>query len=350
MKKTYKPLANQNKTATSFRRKTIDPKIDLGIKKDEDGLENIDDYWRVAESILEADSVSEADQNPPEVQNEKRFVINSLDSNVVNDEMSSSVGFSMISIEEKEEEKGNEPTFEEIKLTEANKSEDTTLYNIEEIKERLSHKTPSKIDENDNEDIGEVEDTKSIVINTSGFDKSKPTPKAQSKPKEEKVKQEKSKQEKPKQEKPKEKPKQKKSKEKLKEDPKNKVKKIKSLGLTAPHKPSSISEPFIIKDKEVGLSNVSASYTGKSELISLVKTGTSETAVLHLNPGAKIVKDLAYADFTLYVKKGNLDVTVQENNFVVKRDAILCIEKDVEYSLVNSGLRQVEAIITYFIE
>ncbi|EOB11498.1 hypothetical protein NBO_1118g0001 [Nosema bombycis CQ1] len=347
MKKTYKPLANQNKTATSFRRKTIDPKIDLGIKKDEDGLENIDDYWRVAESILEADSVSEVDQNPPEVQNEKRFVINSLDSNVVNDEMSSSVGFSMISIEEKEEEKGNEPTFEEIKLTEANKSEDTTLYNIEEIKERLSHKTPSKIDEVDNEDIVEVEDTKSIVINTSGFDKSKPTPKAKPKPKEEKGKQEKSK-EKPKQEKPK--PKEK-PKEKLKEEePKNKVKRIKSLGLTAPHKPSSISEPFIIKDKEVGLSNVSASYTGKSELISLVKTGTSETAVLHLNPGAKIVKDLAYADFTLYVKKGNLDVTVQENNFVVKRDAILCIEKDVEYSLVNSGPRQVEAIITYFIE
>nr|AHW68368.1 hypothetical protein NP_c59 [Nosema pernyi] len=276
--------------------------------------------------------------------------------------MSSSVGFSMISIEEKEEEKGNEPTFEEIKLTEANKSEDTTLYNIEEIKERLSHKTPSKMDDiDDDEELShktpskmddiddeidndgeEIEDTKSIVINTSGFDKSKPTFKA------------KSKQEKPK-EKPKAKPKQEEFKEKPKkqikqEEPKQKVKKIKSLGLTAPHKPSSISEPLIIKDKEVGLSNVSASYTGKSELISLVKTSSSETAVLHLNPGAKILKDLAYADFTLYVKKGNLDVTVQENNFVVKRDAILCIEKDVEYSLVNSGLRQVEAIITYSIE
>ncbi|KAH9411839.1 hypothetical protein HK407_03g05910 [Ordospora pajunii] len=59
MRRTYKPPSRRSKI---YRRKTLDPKSRLDIRRDEDDLENIDDYWKTAESVLRDDSVAEIEE------------------------------------------------------------------------------------------------------------------------------------------------------------------------------------------------------------------------------------------------------------------------------------------------
>ncbi|TBU16589.1 hypothetical protein CWI40_030430 [Ordospora colligata] len=59
MRKIYKP---PSKRCKNYRKKTLDPKSRLDIRKDEDDLENIDDYWKTAESVLRDDSATEIEE------------------------------------------------------------------------------------------------------------------------------------------------------------------------------------------------------------------------------------------------------------------------------------------------
>lgn len=52
MKKTFKPMARTEKASHVYKKKTLNVTDDLNIKHDEDNLENVDEYWNAAASVL----------------------------------------------------------------------------------------------------------------------------------------------------------------------------------------------------------------------------------------------------------------------------------------------------------
>lgn len=61
MRKTYKPLARVEKASQMFRRKTLNVNDELNIRHDDDDIENVDDYWCTAASVIEDSFVDSID-------------------------------------------------------------------------------------------------------------------------------------------------------------------------------------------------------------------------------------------------------------------------------------------------
>lgn len=52
MRRTYKPVSRAERTAQIFKRKTLNLNDDLNIRHDDDNIENIEEYWETAVSVI----------------------------------------------------------------------------------------------------------------------------------------------------------------------------------------------------------------------------------------------------------------------------------------------------------
>lgn len=86
MRKTYKPLARVEKASQMFRKKTLNVNDDLNIKHDDDDIENVDDYWSTAMSVIGNSTIDSIDNGSVTEPSDTLFNINDIRKSIKTDE------------------------------------------------------------------------------------------------------------------------------------------------------------------------------------------------------------------------------------------------------------------------
>ncbi|KAM0681103.1 hypothetical protein GINT2_000888 [Glugoides intestinalis] len=86
MRKTYKPLARVEKASQMFRKKTLNVNDDLNIKHDEDDIENVDDYWSTAMSVIGNSTIDSIDNGSVTEPSDTLFNIKDIRKSIKTDE------------------------------------------------------------------------------------------------------------------------------------------------------------------------------------------------------------------------------------------------------------------------
>lgn len=85
MRKTYKPLARVEKTSHVFGRKTLNVNDYLDIKVDDDNIENVDDYWSTAASVIGNSTIESMDNESTTEPSDTLFNIQNIRKSIRND-------------------------------------------------------------------------------------------------------------------------------------------------------------------------------------------------------------------------------------------------------------------------
>lgn len=361
MRKNFKPYTKQNKIANSFRKKTIDPGVDLNLKKDDDNLENIDDYWNMAEYIIDDSNITQVDNNVPkeaqdlikkDKQKNKKFVVESLESSVINEVMDISTDGSKTTGEYNQPNKNPVPS--------DNDSEDT-LFDINNIRESLSHNAVNKMSNVSNtsgfENNHQEEGTNEILeTNTSGVMQKNKQDKKIKKNKKEKVninKENKSDEEKIKSLEKKLKYEKKKIEDKKKDE--KKTLKEKSIDKLKKNRKSSDVEIENYKgellmgknNKIYGMTKISSFFQGKSKLEPLITKKCLESGILFLNPGASILQETADNPFTIFLLKGTIEITLNNEFYKLDRDSCMFIDEGSAYNIIDKSRSGSSIFVTF---
>ncbi|ELA41823.1 uncharacterized protein VICG_01175 [Vittaforma corneae ATCC 50505] len=78
MRKTYKPLARAEKASQMFRKKTLNVNDNLNIKHDDDDIENVDEYWSTAVSVIGNSTIDSIDNEKSIEPSDTLFNINTI--------------------------------------------------------------------------------------------------------------------------------------------------------------------------------------------------------------------------------------------------------------------------------
>lgn len=78
MRKTYKPIARAERTAQVYRKKTLAVTDDLNIKQDPDKMENVDEYWSTAASVIGNETIELIDDTMASAQSDTLFNLNTI--------------------------------------------------------------------------------------------------------------------------------------------------------------------------------------------------------------------------------------------------------------------------------
>lgn len=389
MKKTYKPHSKQNKQVNSYRKKTIDPGVDLNLKKDDDNMENIDDYWHMAEYVMDEDKTSNEIKNiPKEAENlvkkkkdtdkfkknedkKQSFFMENMESSVINEVMDISTDGSKLTGDYKETL--TKPKSKTLKKSSKQKNEDTsgedTLFDIDNIRESLSHSALKKKSEQTaqsntlglefNNDAGSLNET-----SFSSTNKTESTPKKTMKN---------SNKEKKSQKKEPMKKGDKLKKENDKSDliktkkdnviesivtKKNAIKKANKNDATkiskkkndeakpiTKKKRSSVTSSYDFKgehlmgknNKLVGLTKITSLFQGRSKLEPLITKKSLESGILFLKSGASIVGEKADVCFTIFILKGTIEISIDNVKFKVGRESCLYVEEGSLYDIIDKS-------------
>lgn len=409
MKKTYKPHSKQNKQVNSYRKKTIDPGVDLNIKKDDDNMENIDDYWHMAEYVMDDDKTSNDIKNIPKYAEDlvkkkaekkdqsfkkdkdqsskkdkdqiskkdkkakdissqqddsKKYFIENLESSVINEVMDISTDGSKLTGDYKETLKKKKS--ETPKKSNKQKNEDTsgkdTLFDIDNIRESLSHNVLKKTSTQSNTSGLEINDEVGSIneISNSITNKSDMTPKKEMK----KITKDKKSSKKELKENT---DKLKKGKGKINETKKAKKKNTESdvtkTGKTkltetkekSKKRRSSVNElydykgePLIGKNNKIyGMTKISSLFQGRSKLEPLITKKSLESGILFLKPGASIVDEKADVAFTIFCLKGTIEITINNEKFRVGRESCLYVEEDSSYDIIDKSRNGSSMFVTF---
>lgn len=85
MRKTYKPLARAEKASQMFRKKTLNVNDDLNIKHDDDDIENVDEYWSTAVSVIGNSTIDSIDNEKSTEPGDTLFNINNIRKSIQSD-------------------------------------------------------------------------------------------------------------------------------------------------------------------------------------------------------------------------------------------------------------------------
>ena len=78
MKKFYKPLARAEKASQIFKKKTLNVNDNLNVKYDDDDIENVEDYWNTAVSVIGNSTIDSIDQSNCTEVSDTLFNINNI--------------------------------------------------------------------------------------------------------------------------------------------------------------------------------------------------------------------------------------------------------------------------------
>lgn len=78
MKKTFKPMLRTEKASQIFRKKTLGVNDALNIKHDSDEMENVQDYWSTAMSVIGNSTIESMDETVGTEQSDTLFNINNI--------------------------------------------------------------------------------------------------------------------------------------------------------------------------------------------------------------------------------------------------------------------------------
>lgn len=84
MKKIYKPLARTEKASQMFKKKTLNVNDNLNIKHDEDDIENVEDYWNTAVSVIGNSTIDSIDHSVLAEVSDTLFNINNIRKSIRN--------------------------------------------------------------------------------------------------------------------------------------------------------------------------------------------------------------------------------------------------------------------------
>ncbi|ADM11154.1 uncharacterized protein Eint_030080 [Encephalitozoon intestinalis ATCC 50506] len=331
MRKTYESTSRLSKKMKSYKKRILDPGTKLDVVKDDDNLENIDDYWRTAESVLKDDTTIEVDET------------------------------SVYKSDTGGEDENEEPN-----------AQSDTLFDIKTIRESLSAKNRDVFLSSSRESL----ETNSILENkrlSSSFERIEDKPEGQPKSPEDgkefsgefytEISS---------------------RGEELNEydddrcspnemgkdqgiSPAKEMKdryrkRLQSLGKGVEKSTArkSIIEPKEIYEykgetiynsegKKVAVTNISALYRGRSAFEPLVASTMLETAILFLNNLAFIKPEKAVCNFSIFMIKGTVCIEMGHDKVILKRGSICIIEKGDVYSISNSFGTRCTILLTYSI-
>lgn len=78
MRKTYKPIARTEKAAQIYRKKTLAVTDNLNINHDEDDIEDLDEYWQAAQSVIGNRTIDSLDDTVITEQSDTLFNIKNI--------------------------------------------------------------------------------------------------------------------------------------------------------------------------------------------------------------------------------------------------------------------------------
>lgn len=86
MRKTYKPVARVENASQIFRKKTLNVNDDLNIKHDADDIENVDEYWSTAMSVIGNSTIDSIETETQTEPSDTLFNINNIRKSLRNDQ------------------------------------------------------------------------------------------------------------------------------------------------------------------------------------------------------------------------------------------------------------------------
>lgn len=84
MRKTYKPIARAEQVAQIFKKKTLAVTDNLNIKQDADNLENVDEYWSAAASVIGNRTIDSIDDTIISGESDTLFNIKNIKQSIKN--------------------------------------------------------------------------------------------------------------------------------------------------------------------------------------------------------------------------------------------------------------------------
>lgn len=326
MRKTYKPASRQDKLTKTYRKKTLDPKTRLNIIKDDDDLDNIEHYWKTAESVLKdddtidigetsvyrsdaCDSSKMVDEQHASTHSDTLFDIKSIKESlstrprITQDSSAPLKDFSVSEEKHVSSSFGEDSGFDDYGLENAsemhNDSEfsgmDTHVSIEAEIKHRKEFREEQK--------------------RQSEEKRPRPSPRSQ--------------------------------------DAKKSAirKRLQSMGTPKTPEPAvpeykgeTISDS---RGNDVAMTEISSLYGGRSAFDPLVATKQLETAVLFLNNLAFIKPERAACSFSVFMIKGAVCVEMNSDKITLKRGSVCVVEKGSTYSINNVSGTRCTILLTY---
>ncbi|TBU20960.1 hypothetical protein CWI38_0007p0110 [Hamiltosporidium tvaerminnensis] len=393
MRRTYKPLHRRESKAFALNKKEIQKDFGKFIKLDEDHLENIDEYWKIAAEELEksssVDGFSDCNLNEENKIKEEETPFEQKEDTIYKSEDSEEITGNDIEKQDQENEDINDKSINNISFNSNNSSSivlnDTNLQEMEsDLQLANSSAIPDEKFQNENsENILTTnsefkENEKNFISKNLQYDLSilETSSETQSEKKDKKIKKSISnfdfttmkvanfspnKKNKSiynlKDEKTRNK-KHKKEKKLSVHDKKTSTHKIKS-GKHLFEIPSS-NNSSIFEQKEIysssftenskfTVSNIKKLSKRNNTLVPLISTNSLETAIIFMEFGAKIVKEISPQDFSLYIIKGHLKIVNNGIEVDIKKDSICVIERDSVYSVEALGLKGNTFLVSYSI-
>lgn len=305
MKKTYKPVGLQNKQAKTYRKKTLDPRAKLNIMRDADDLENIDDYWRTAESVLKDDTI-EIGETSIHRSDCREYPGDGGDSSSQSDTL-----FDIRSIRESlsaGQKAGLDSSRISLKVSEGEEfqglfGDECDAFKVTDGEALCEDQMPSDedIDENYLEKDRKAEQPEAIRERLVSVG--------------------------------------------------NRARQSVSMRCGNPElKVAHKCEGETLYSPEgrgVAMTNISALYKGRSAFEPLVASGKLETAVLFLNSLAFVKSEKAVCNFSVFMIKGAACIEMDQDKIILKRGGICIVEKDTVYSISNSSGTGCTILLTY---
>ncbi|WEL38167.1 hypothetical protein PFJ87_03g00230 [Encephalitozoon hellem] len=333
MRKTYESASRLNKKMKSYKKRVLDPGTKLDVMKDDDNLENIDDYWKTAESVLKddttieieessiykSDTIEERNENDdPNTQSDTLFDIKAIRESLSARPKDGSIPSCRESLETNSILENEEPPNSFGKVEVWNEDHDE----IGEEENDFCHRPDTagfEMEEKDSMGTNDSNDSSEDVSKNKGISPAKEM-----------------------------RDRYRKRLQSLGKEPERSV--VRKSMIQSREIYEYKGETIYNSDgKEVAVTNISGLYRGRSAFEPLVTSSMLETAVLFLNNLAFIKPEQAVCNFSIFMIKGTACIEMGQDKIILKRGSICVIEKGATYSISNSFGTRCTILLTYSI-
>jgi mannose-6-phosphate isomerase-like protein (cupin superfamily) len=336
MRRIYKPISRQKDKAKMYGKKALDPKTELAVMKDNDQLENVDEYWETLGSVLNDDNTIEMGETSIY-----------RDENMIGDNTGSDTLFDICSIREsvrpamrpepQEMPRAKQAEKDIVGLRRKSLAATSPMSNVS-IKELLpSSEMEASATAGFDYEIPDEAPGVQELGNTPIHDSPSASKKSRSaKPK---------------------------KKDSLVPNIFSTRKRLQSIGGLGMRQSMQINENSrkssqrhgvmtlrTGKGKDVAVTGIAELYKGRSVLEPLVTGGGIETGILFLNNGAYIEPGKASYNFSLFMISGTATVSIDEEEITIKRGSVCVVEKGAVYSVRNVSGAKCSILLTYCID
>lgn len=327
MRKTYKLPSGQGKQTMVYKKKTLGPKTRLNVTKDEDELENIDDYWKTAESVLKDDNTIEIGETS--IHRGDVSISESSLGNEANVTMQSDTLFDIKSIRENlsarskiQDSLGIKNNLDETGVSlNGNESEHYALNRLEdEIDHEAEFESDNSARVQREPQIDDMENELNEELIENGLRWGRNARKLIN------------------------------IRKKIclgNEKPPGFIKGVNIGSRSMYEYRGKIS--CNAEGKKIAVTDISGLYNGKSGFKSLLESKTLETAIIFLNSSAFIKPEKAVFSFSVFVIKGAVCIEMNQDRITLKKGSLCIIERDTMYSVSNSSGKRCTMLLTYSI-